>query len=288
MAHGHDDAADDRFDAFDDDADFEDEDDADFEDEDDGDADEVIESPFRERPPIASARARRLLAEGELELVGRMPYSSNATFLLDVDHGEGDEAVQAQGIYKPVRGERPLWDFPAGLHRREVAAFELSDWLGWDLVPPTVERDGPFGEGSVQLFVPSDFAQHYFTIRDDPVHLLALQRLAVFDVVTNNTDRKGGHVLLGLDGEIWAIDNGLSFHAEFKLRTVLWDFADEPIPRVILDDVVRLLDEGLPDAVADRLDPFERDAVRTRARAVVAAGRFPTDPSGRRYPWPLV
>ena len=115
-----------------------------------------------------------------------------------------------------------------------------------------------------------------------------MQRLCVFDVVSNNTDRKSGHVLLGEDDRIWAIDNGLSFHAEFKLRTVIWDFAGDAIPAAIRDDVVRLLDEGLPGSFAGLLDPFERDAVLTRARAVVREGRFPVDHSGRRYPWPLV
>jgi uncharacterized repeat protein (TIGR03843 family) len=273
-------------DEFDDDEFGEGLDDDEFDDdEEDGDDDgEVIESPFLERDPIPVINARALLADGVIEVVGRMPYSSNATFLVGVDL----DGLVAQAIYKPVRGERPLWDFPGGLHRREAAAFELSEWFGWSLVPPTIERDGPFGIGSIQLFVPSDFAQHYFTIRDAGLHLHALQRLTVFDVVANNTDRKGGHVLLGHDGAIWAIDNGLSFHVEDKLRTVLWDFGGEHIPRDILDNVVRLLDEGVPAPVADRLDPFERDAMLTRARAIVTTGRFPTDPTGRRYPWPLV
>jgi uncharacterized repeat protein (TIGR03843 family) len=246
--------------------------------------DETRDSPFRSRPPIATPRALDLLADGEIEVLGRMPYSSNATFLVDVCH----DGLLAQGIYKPHRGERPLWDFPSGLFTREAAAFELAAWLGWDLVPPTVVRDGPLGEGSLQLFVPSRFEEHYFTLRERDEHLDALQRLCVFDIVSNNTDRKSGHVLLGEDDRVWAIDNGLSFHAEFKLRTVIWDFAGDAIPNAIRDDVVRLLDEGLPEAVGARLDTFERDAVLTRARAVVREGRFPIDHSGRRYPWPLV
>jgi uncharacterized repeat protein (TIGR03843 family) len=270
-------------DAFDDDWTDEgwDEDDEDDEDE---DASEPGESPFRSRPPIATERALELLREGELSVLGRMPYSSNATFLVDVCH----EGLLAQGIYKPHRGERPLWDFPSGLFKREAAAFELADHLGWHLVPPTVVRDGPLGEGSLQLFVPAHFEQHYFTLRDDGSHVETMQRLCVFDLISNNTDRKSGHVLLGEDGRIWAIDNGLSFHAEFKLRTVIWDFADEPVPSAIREDVVRLLDEGLPDTFDEYLDAFERDAVLTRARAVAREGRFPVDHSGRRYPWPLV
>jgi uncharacterized repeat protein (TIGR03843 family) len=242
------------------------------------------DQPFRSRPPIPKERALDLLRQGQIEVLGRMPYSSNATFLVDVCH----DGLEAQGIYKPHRGERPLWDFPSGLFIREAAAFDLCDALGWDLVPPTLVRDGPLGEGSLQLFVPAHFEQHYFTLQEDEQHRDALQRLCVFDIVSNNTDRKSGHVLLGEDGRIWAIDNGLSFHAEFKLRTVIWDFGGDPIPRPILEDLVRLLDDGLPAAVAAVLDPFERDAVLTRARAVLSEGRFPVDESGRRYPWPLV
>lgn len=247
-----------------------------------GDAEE---SPFRSRPAISTGRALTLLSCGDIDVLGRMPYSSNATFLVDICH----DGLIAQAIYKPHRGERPLWDFPAGLFQREAASFELSDWLGWQLVPPTVVRDdGPLGEGSLQLFVPSHFEQHYFTLREEPEWHSVLQRLCVFDIVSNNTDRKSGHVLLGEDRQIWAIDNGLSFHREFKLRTVIWDWAGDRIPASIIDDLVRLLDDGLPSALADRLDRFERDAVLTRARAVVREGRFPVDHTGRRYPWPLV
>jgi uncharacterized repeat protein (TIGR03843 family) len=254
------------------------------EDEDDDEAGSEVEHPFRDRPPIPTARALALLAEGEIEIIGRMPWSSNATFLVDLVH----DGLPAQGIYKPARGERPLWDFPSGLHRREVAAFELSELFGWDLVPPTVERDGPLGPGSLQLFVPADFAQHYFTIRDAGGHTEVLQQLCIFDIVANNTDRKGGHVLLDREGGIWAIDNGLSFHAEFKLRTVIWDFGGQTIPRPMLEPLVRLLDDGLPASLAAKLSAFERDAVLARARAVLVEGRFPVDHTGRRYPWPLV
>jgi uncharacterized repeat protein (TIGR03843 family) len=246
--------------------------------------DDALVSPFRSRPPIATERALDLLRDGAVEVLGRMPYSSNATFLVDICH----EGLMAQGIYKPHRGERPLWDFPSGLFKREAAAFVLAEHVGWHFVPPTVVRDGPLGEGSLQLFVPSHFEHHYFTLRDGGGHVETLQQLCVFDLLSNNTDRKSGHVLLGEDGRIWAIDNGLSFHAEFKLRTVIWDFAGDRIPSAIRDDVVRLLDEGLPDAFTELLDAFERDAVLTRARAVVREGCFPVDHSGRRYPWPLV
>jgi uncharacterized repeat protein (TIGR03843 family) len=242
------------------------------------------ESPFRSRPPIPTDRALELLASADIEVLGRMPYSSNSTFLVDLCGG----GTIAQGIYKPHRGERPLWDFPSGLYQREAAAFELCEALAWDLVPPTIVRDGPLGEGSLQLFVPAHFEQHYFTLRELDEHRLTLQRLCVFDIVANNTDRKSGHVLLGEDGRIWAIDNGLSFHAEFKLRTVIWDWAGDPIPAEIIEDVIALLDAGVPDVLAERLDAAERGALLKRARTVVRDARFPIDHSGRRYPWPLV
>lgn len=230
--------------------------------------------------------ARVVLETGDIEVEGRMPWSSNATFLVQAtldDHTE-------RGIYKPHRGERPLWDFPSGLFQREVAAFELATALGWDMVPITVARDddAPLGEGSLQHFVDADFEQHYFTLFEDEAFHDQLRRICAFDLIANNTDRKSGHVLVDGDGHLWGIDNGLSFHQEFKLRTVIWEFGGEPVPDALLGDVSRFLDDGLPDALARLLDPFERDAVRARARALVDAGCFPTDPTGRRYPWPLV
>jgi uncharacterized repeat protein (TIGR03843 family) len=226
-----------------------------------------------------------LLATGEIEIHGRMPFSSNATFLVTVDDG----VDRTQGIYKPEAGERPLWDFPPGLWRREIATYELARALGWPVVPPTVAReDAPAGVGSLQLFVPARYEEHYFTLRDDRRHRRSLEQICLLDVVANNTDRKGGHCLLGRDGRIWAIDNGLSFHAEFKLRTVMWDFAGDPIPSDLQGDLCRLVEGGVPRAVAELLDPFERDAVLTRARALATAGRFPRDPTGQRHPWPMV
>jgi uncharacterized repeat protein (TIGR03843 family) len=226
-----------------------------------------------------------VLSGGEMELLGRMPWSSNATFLVEACLDD----VTERAIYKPRRGERPLWDFPRGLYQREVAAYELSQALGWNLVPLTLARDdAPLGQGSVQHFVDADFEQHYFTLLEDERHHEAFRRLCAFDIVANNTDRKSGHVLVDHDGRIWAIDNGLSFHAEFKLRTVIWDFAGEPVPDPILEDLSTFLDAGLPAGVAAALDPFERDATLTRARALVRAGHFPEDVSGHGYPWPLV
>ena len=225
-----------------------------------------------------------ILRHGEVEIVGRMPWSSNGTYLCDVRCG--DDALRA--IYKPRRGERPLWDFPSGLDHREVAAFELSQALGWAVVPETVLREGPLGQGSLQRFVDADFEQHYFTLFEDEGHHDALRTMCAFDLVGNNTDRKSGHCLLGVDGHIWGIDHGLMFHQEFKLRTVIWEFGGEPIPEDLLHAVDRLAGDELPDPLAALLDPFERDAVRVRARALVDAGYFPIDETGRRYPWPLV
>jgi uncharacterized repeat protein (TIGR03843 family) len=242
------------------------------------------ESPFRDRPPVGEDLALEALRDGELEILGRMPWSSNATFLVDVHH----EEVELQGVYKPGRGERPLWDFPDGLFRREAAAYELSSAMGWDLVPPTVVRDGPLGEGSVQLFIPCDFDEHYFHILEDPSRHHTLQRLCAFDVVVNSTDRKGGHCLLDHHGSIWAIDNGLTFHAEFKLRTVIWEWAGDEIPDDIVEDLVKLFETGAPESVGEILRADECEALAFRTRSLVETRRFPTDPSGRRFPWPLI
>ena len=231
-----------------------------------------------------SATVATVLQLGEVEVLGRMPWSSNATYLCDVHCGDD----VARAIYKPRRGERPLWDFPSGLDHREVAAYELSVALGWDLVPFTVLRDGPLGPGSVQAFVEADFEQHYFTLYEDDAHHPALRTLCAFDLIGNNTDRKSGHVLLGVDGRIRGIDHGLMFHHEFKLRTVIWEFGGEAIPDEVLAEADSLAAGPLPDPLAKLLDPFERDALRTRARAFADAGVFPIDETGRRYPWPLV
>lgn len=225
-----------------------------------------------------------LLARGAMSVRGRMPWSTNATFLVEL----ALDGEQTLAVYKPVRGERPLWDFPRGLHRREVAAYRLSEALDWGLVPPTVARDGAFGEGSVQRFVPADFEQHYFTLREDPAHHERLRRLCLFDLLANSTDRKSGHCLLGEDGVIWAVDNGLTFHAEPKLRTVIWDFAGEPIPADLLAGVARLVAGRLPGSLAALLAPAERQALRARARALLARGRYPLAHDGGRHPWPLV
>jgi uncharacterized repeat protein (TIGR03843 family) len=235
--------------------------------------------------PEAQLTPSEILAGGEVEILGRMPWSSNATFLVECCL----DGETTKGVYKPRSGERALWDFPDGLDRREVAAYELAAALGWDIVPLTIRRDDlPHGVGSLQLFVDADFEQHYFTLLEDEATHPQLRRMAVFDIVANNTDRKGGHCLVDADRHIWGIDNGLSFHHEFKLRTVIWDFAGDDIDPELLTDLERLVGDGLPDTVAGLLGAFERDALLTRARAVLRERRLPFDPTGRRFPWPLV
>ena len=241
--------------------------------------------PPHERAPAADALT--VLARGDVELRGRLPWSSNATFLVTICH----DGAKMPAVYKPRRGERPLWDFPDGLFLREVAAYRLSEELGWGIVPETVARvDASLGPGSLQRFVPSDFSQHYFTLLEDPAHHEALRTIALFDVVANNADRKSGHCLLGDDGGIWAIDNGLCFHAAPNLRTVIWEFSGQPIPPPLLADVERVAGAASDmAAVTELLQPVEVAAMTKRAAGVVARGTFPDPGASRRsYPWPLV
>jgi len=243
----------------------------------------------------------------EVVVLGRMPWSSNATFLVELRDGAADPERERRAasddrsrprsvpdlddglkaIYKPHRGERPLWDFPGGLYKREIAAYELAVALGWDCVPITVERDGPLGVGSLQRFVVADFEEHYFTLYEDESFHPQLMRLCAFDLVSNNTDRKGGHVLVDADRHLWGIDHGLSFHAEFKLRTVIWEFAgDELTPQQLA--AVTMLCRGVPPEVAELISPLEVEAVQRRAAWLSDNGVLPGDESGGRYPWPLV
>jgi len=225
-----------------------------------------------------------LLRRGHIEVKGRMPWSSNGTFLVEVCL-DGEETP---AIYKPHRGERPLWDYPSGLYRREVAVYVVSDALGWGLVPETVVReDAPFGPGSLQRFVPSHFEEHYFTMLERPELHDSLRTIGLFDLLVNNGDRKSGHCLHGEDGRVWAIDHGLCLHEEPKLRTVIWDFAGQPVPAERLLDVARLV-AAPPLELAVLLDPDETDALGARAAAVLRRPVFPMVSSGRAYPWPLV
>ncbi len=248
----------------------------------------------RTQTPLKPLDLLFLLTTGEMEIMGRMPWSSNATFLVKitatgdgVNENEPNETAML-GVYKPGRGERPLWDFPDGLYRREIAAWKLSEMLGWGLVPETVRRDGPHGEGSVQRFVDADFEQHYFTLYEDPKHHQALRAMCTFDLLINNTDRKSGHCLLNRDQHIYGIDNGLCFHPDPKIRTVIWEFGGEPIPTELLSDIERLLPE-LPGALSQDLTEEEIDGVRRRGQFLLQRAVFPeADPDGRCYPWPLV
>lgn len=237
------------------------------------------------QPTFASERDLVEFVEGaDVDIVGRMPTSSNATYLVTLTQGD----TVGHGIYKPLRGERPLWDFEPGLHRREVAAYRLSVAMGVNVVPPTVLRDGPSGEGSVQWFVEAHFEQHYFTLyAEQPELHEQLMAIAVFDFVANNTDRKGGHCLLDRHGRVWAIDNGLCFAADFKLRTVIWDFGGQPLPEQ-LRRAVEPLTQQVPLEVATLLADDEVEAIAERAGWLLERSVFPIDRSGRLYPWPLI
>jgi uncharacterized repeat protein (TIGR03843 family) len=231
-----------------------------------------------------------VLRVGELELVGRLRYSSNGAFLVQATA----EGSTVPAVYKPQHGERPLWDFPDGtLCRREVAAYELSRGLGWGIVPVTVlRREGPLGEGAVQRFVEHDPEEHYFTLLE--AHPDRFRQFAVFDVLANNTDRKGGHCLHDLaNDQVLGIDHGLTFHRMWKLRTVIWDFAGEPVPPALVDDVCRAvaeLDDGpLGERLSALLSPDELVAIARRAGDLLREGRFPEpDPGYHSVPWPMV
>ena len=263
-------------------------------------------------PPPADEAA--VLLEGEVELQGRIIPASNATFYGAVTRGE----VRLECVYKPVTGERPLWDFPDGsLARREVAAYAVSEALGWDVVPTTVLREGPAGTGMVQAWrdtdpdraavdlvpegaVPGGFLRvlDAFDGDDRPVSLVhedsaALRRMAVFDIVVNNADRKGGHVLAMPGGHRYGVDHGVSFHVDDKLRTVLWGWAGEPLlPSDVsalsgLAESLATRGAGLFDVLCGLLTGREVDAFAARVDRLLARRRMPV-PSGQwpAIPWP--
>jgi uncharacterized repeat protein (TIGR03843 family) len=236
---------------------------------------------------VSDQRARAFLAAGDLELLGRIPWASNATLLARVRHRE----LEGLAVYKPVRGERPLWDFPSGtLYRREVAAYLVSEQLGWGLVPPTLVREGPLGVGSLQLYVDADAEVTAFELLADGN--ATLPRVAAFDVVINNADRKAGHCLLAEDQRVWAIDHGVCFHEEPKLRTVLWDLAGRPLEAADVADLEALAAAAsggeLGERLAELLAAEEVAALARRSLALARKGRLPAPRSGRAYPWPLV
>ncbi|NDK89371.1 SCO1664 family protein [Gordonia desulfuricans] len=267
----------------------------------------------------ATADLAAILRDGELGILGRIPTASNATLVCEATL---DDSV-VRCVYKPVRGEVPLWDFPDGtLAGREVASFLISDALGWGTVPTTVLRDGPLGIGMVQRWVdtpdpeaepprielvdlcpPEAVPDGYRSIlraldgRGDPVELVhaddpRLQRMAVLDLVLNNADRKGGHVLEGLDGGVYGVDHGICLHGDDKLRTVLWGWAGEPIPAHLIADVERLADDlespssRLRADLAHHITADEIDALTMRSIIVAESSTMPTPPPHRPIPWP--
>lgn len=236
-----------------------------------------------QRKPTTRALTEDLLRTGSIELVGRITWSSNFTFLVAVSGEEGT----VNAVYKPEEGERPLHDFPSGLHRREVAAYELSQALGWPNIPLTVERDdAPHGPGSLQLFVDANFEEHVFTLL--PENPEPFVEVAAFDLLANNADRKSGHCIVDpTDGSIYAIDHGLCFHSDHKLRTVIWDFAGSEIPQRLVDDVRRVCAD-LPPILRDLLSEDEIDALLERGEAMCGHREFPAPTSDWDFPWPLV
>ncbi len=263
--------------------------------DDEFDADEIAMSTLPTWDPW-DARVEDALRTAEIGDDLRLVYnSSNYVFLARLDHpvlGAGT------GVYKPRRGEQPLRDFPDGLYEREIAAFHLSRLLGWDVVPPTVERSGPHGVGSMQLFIEHDPAEHYFELRDRDRDDLDEQfaRFAVFDLLTNNADRKASHLLLDPGGRVWGIDQGLCFHAHQKLRTVVWDYAGTRLPASWLDDIRRACtDLEAPEPTADavalrtRIADRELTALLRRAHALLDDPVLPEMYEDYRcVPWPMI
>lgn len=247
--------------------------------------------PERSWDPL-DARVPRWLAEATVTDGARIPYASNYVFLLELQHDDAE--MLGYAVYKPGKGENPLWDFPPNLYRREVAAYQLADALGWALIPPTVEReDGmEYGVGSLQAYIPTDYRCTFFELREQ--HPDTMRRFALFDWIANNADRKGGHILEGQAGQLWGIDNGLSFHEDEKLRTVIWDYAGDPIEQRLLEDLDQLVPSLEPDAAAAQaLSPYlsaeEISILQLRAARAITERHLPEPPAGRRaYPWPLV
>lgn len=228
------------------------------------------------------------LEKGELTVKGEFLWGSNYTFLVQLEY----EGQTVEAVYKPTRGERPLWDFPAAtLARREVAAYLISEAIGWKMVPPTVySRKGPIGPGSLQLFIEHDPEYHYFNFEEKDRQ--RLKPVVLFDILINNADRKGSHILIGPDDHMWLIDHGICFHVEDKLRTVVWDFAGEQLPSELCENIssfTKTLREN-SEITADLkkcLSPEEIDAIASRADRLLASGRFPNPHTSRRFqPWP--
>ena len=251
-------------------------------------------SALSDQEPISVTTENVLetLRQGKMKEQGLLPYSSNHSFLVTVS----DHERTLPAVYKPQRGETPLYDFEWGtLCYRETAAFLISSTLDWQLVPPTVLRDGKHGLGSVQFYIDHDPNIHYFSVHDDARFVETLRRLSLFDYICNNADRKSGHCLIGSDGQLWAIDHGICFHTEYKLRTVIWEFAGETIPDNLLDDMQRLHGEidssesTLAAQLCRLLNSDERDMLESRLNRLLKIKEFPAPhPQRRNYPWPPV
>jgi uncharacterized repeat protein (TIGR03843 family) len=250
-----------------------------------------------------------LLELGSIEIEGLLPWSSNYSFLVQISPNTAvAEAFPdianiptIRAVYKPKRGERPLWDFPQGtLYQREYAAFLVSHTLDWHLVPPTVIRTGPHGIGSIQLFIPHNPDCHYFTIEGQANFRSQLQKIALFDILINNADRKAGHVLIEeTDSEedpsqLWLIDHGIAFHHENKLRTVIWEFAGQPIPEPLQQQLQQFSDtlatnqNALRTQFSQLLHTRELQALQQRNQNLWQNGRYITPGPGRHYPWPPI
>jgi len=239
--------------------------------------------------PSSEESERDLRDLPDFKILGVLHGASNYTFLAHLGP-HGPDGLRA--VYKPARGESPLWDFEAGtLYQREVAAYELSKVLGWPRIPPTVvRRKAPHGVGAVQLFIDAD-GRHFLGENRHRTH--TWMRVALFDVVTNNADRKSGHCLFDAHDNVWVIDHGLTFHVDHKLRTVIWDFAGRPLPHHLCGDVERALAEvergALGRILEDLLSPEEVKVLKRRLRGVLdSRWRFPEPGSAWSIPWPPV
>ncbi len=233
--------------------------------------------------------ALEFLEKSEIQNAWLHPDASNYTFVVALKWGD----IKSYGVYKPERGEAPLTDFPQGLYKREIAAYFVSEALAWELVPPTIVRlDESVGFGSMQLFVPPVEGSNFFNLRDD--HSETVKLIALFDWVINNADRKGGHCFLADSGGVWAIDNGLSFHEEHKLRTVIWDFAEQEIDSWMLQDLRRFQSElnvntgSIYKKLSELLEASEIDSLKKRITAILANPFYPKPRSRRDIPWPII
>lgn len=238
---------------------------------------------------LSRQEIERRLSEWPITGIGLHPGGSNYVFVVRL--ANDDEEVY--GIYKPAAGERPLRDFPYGtLHNRELSAYVVADELGWPSVPPTVVREGPHGVGSVQLFIDADFTKHYFNLRDE--RLEDYMPIAMFDVLVNNADRKGGACLLDADGRLWAVDHGLTFNPLARRRTVMFEFNGTPYSDELLqslDGFVSNLDDtgaDLRKMLADTLDDHEIDSLVRRGKEMLDDRSFPVLDPDWNVPWPMI